>query len=254
MVFLWIVIILAVLIIALLSLNFKLYLKFDGTTHIRAGIGPVVFTLLPQKKKKIRLRDYTYERYKKNLEKKRKKHLKKAEKLEKKRKSEELKKKADEAAKDKTETPEEKLFTLSSLLSFAAEQFPKAVSKLKIGVKKLIVKVGGNDAAKIALDYGKLEAAVSLLMELLDNKTRLSKIKEGTVLVYADFLAEKTTVELDISVKISGFSIVGLALSSIVWLIKSKFKADAASLNSSVKVQPKQNSGAKPQKSGAKQS
>ena len=56
MVFLWIVIILAVLIIALLSLNFKLYLKFDGTTHIRAGIGPVVFTLLPQKKKKIRLR------------------------------------------------------------------------------------------------------------------------------------------------------------------------------------------------------
>lgn len=99
MVFLWIVIILAVLIIALLSLNFKLYLKFDGTTHIRAGIGPVVFTLLPQKKKKIRLRDYTYERYKKNLEKKRKKQLKKAEKLEKKRKAEELKKKADEAAK-----------------------------------------------------------------------------------------------------------------------------------------------------------
>lgn len=84
---------------------------------------------------KIRLRDYTYERYKKNLEKKRKKQLKKAEKLEKKRKAEELKKKADEAAKDKTETPEEKLFTLSSLLSFAAEQFPKAVSKLKIGVK-----------------------------------------------------------------------------------------------------------------------
>ena len=62
MVFLWIVIILAVLIIALLSLNFKLYLKIDGTTHIRAGVGPVVFTLLPQKKKKIRLRDYTYER------------------------------------------------------------------------------------------------------------------------------------------------------------------------------------------------
>ena len=116
------------------------------------------------------------------------------------------------------------------------------------------MKVGGNDAAKIALDYGKLEAAVSLLMELLDNKTRLSKIKEGTVLVYADFLAEKTTVELDISVKISGFSIVGLALSSLVWLIKSKFKADAANVNSSVKVQPKQNSGAKPQKSGAKQS
>ena len=225
MVFLWIVIILAVLIIALLSLNFKLYLKFDGTTHIRAGIGPVVFTLLPQKKKKIRLRDYTYERYKKNLEKK--------------RKAEELKKKADEAAKDKTETPEEKLFTLSSLLSFAAEQFPKAVSKLKIGVKKLIVKVGGNDAAKIALDYGKLEAAVSLLMELLDNKTRLSKIKEGTVLVYADFLAEKTTVELDISVKISGFSIVGLALSSLVWLIKSKFKADAASLNKTPKIRRK---------------
>ncbi len=253
MVFLWIVISLAVLIIALLSLNFKLHLKIDGTTHIRAGVGPVVFILLPKKKKKIRLKDYTYKRYKKNLEKKRNKLLKKAEKLDKKRKAEELKKKAAEAVKDKTEAPEEKLFTLSSLLEFAAEQFPKAVSKLKINVKKLIVKVGGNDAAIIALDYGKLEAAVSLLMELLDNKTRLSKIKEGSVLVYADFLAEKTTVELDISVKIRGFSIVGLALSSLVWLIKSKFKADASSVNSSVKIQPRQNSGAKQQKSGAKQ-
>lgn len=253
MVFLWIVIVLAVLIIALLSLNFKLYLKIDGTTHIRAGVGPVVFSLLPKKKKKIRLKDYTYKRYKKNLEKKRKKQLKKAEKLDKKRKADELKKNADEAAKDKTETPEEKLFTLSSLLEFAAEQFPKAVSKLKINVKKLIVKVGGNDAAKIALDYGKLEAAVSLLMELLDNKTRLSKIKEGSVIVYADFLAVKTTIELDISVKIRGFSIVGLALSSLVWLIKSKFKADASSVNSSVKIQLKQNSGAKQQKSGSKQ-
>lgn len=253
MVFLWIVIVLAVLIIALLSLNFKLYLKIDGTTHIRAGVGPVVFSLLPKKKKKIRLKDYTYKRYKKNLEKKRKKQLKKAEKLDKKRKADELKKNADEAAKDKTETPEEKLFTLSSLLEFAAEQFPKAVSKLKINVKKLIVKVGGNDAAKIALDYGKLEAAVSLLMELLDNKTRLSKIKEGSVIVYADFLAVKTTIELDISVKIRGFSIVGLALSSLVWLIKSKFKADSSSVNSSVKIQLKQNSGAKQQKSGSKQ-
>lgn len=253
MVILWIVISLAVLIIALLSLNFKLCLKIDGTTHIRAGVGPVVFSLLPKKKKKIRLKDYTYKRYKKNLEKKRKKQLKKAEKLDKKRKAEELKKKNAEAAKDKTETPEEKLFTLSSLLEFAAEQFPKAVSKLKINVKKLIVKVGGNDAAKIALDYGKLEAAVSLLMELLDNKTRLSKIKEGSVIVYADFLAEKTTVELDISVKIRGFSIVGLALSSLVWLIKSKSKADAAKDNISVKIQPRQNSGAKQQKSGAKQ-
>lgn len=254
MVFLRIVIALAVLIIALLSLNFKLYLKFDGVTQIRAGIGPIVFTLLPQKKKKVRLRDYEYKRYKKNLEKKRKKQLKKAEKLEKKRKADELKKKADDVVKDKAETPEEKLFTLSTLLEFAAEQFPKAVSKLKINVKKLIVKVGGNDAAKIALDYGKLEAAVSLLMELLDNKTRLSKIKEGTVLVYADFIAEKTTVELDISVKISGFSIVGLGFSSLVWLIKSRFKADAASVNTSIKVQPKQNSGVKPKISNPKRS
>lgn len=105
MVFLWIVIVLAVLIIALLSLNFKLYLKIDGTTHIRAGVGPVVFILLPKKKKKVRLKDYTYKKYKRNLEKKRKKQLKKAEKLDKKRKADELKKKPAEAAKDKTELP-----------------------------------------------------------------------------------------------------------------------------------------------------
>lgn len=227
MVFLRIVIILAVLIIALLSLNLKIFLKYDGTICLRVGIGPVVLNILPKKEKKLRLRDFTYDKYYANLEKKKKKQLKKAEKKKKKHKSDEPK----SDAPAESGNSEDKLFTVSSVLDFISSEFPKAISKLKINIKKLIITVGGSDAAKIALSYGKVEAAVSLIIELLDNKTKLSPIKEGTVMVYADFLSEKTTVNFDFSVKISIGSILGIAIGVVVWFIKNKFASDAEKIS-----------------------
>lgn len=228
MVLLWIVIALAVLIIILLSLNIKLYLKFGATTQVRAGIGFIVLPLVPSKKKKIKLSDYSYKNFQASREKEKKQQLKKAlkakKKAEKKNKSTEVKEKAENVVKDDKGTAESKLLSISEILEFVTNEFPRLASRIKIKINRFIVKVGGNDSAKIALDYGKLEAVVSLIMELLDNKTSLSPIKKNTVLVYADFLSEKTSLEADISIKISVFSIVRTGISAIIMLIRSMIK------------------------------
>ncbi len=153
--------------------------------------------------------------------------MKKAEK--KKRKSENAKNNTDNSPERQSDNSEDKLFTVSSVLDFVSSEFPKAVSKLKINIKKLIITVGGDDASKIALNYGKLSAAVSLIIELLDNKTQIAPIKDGTVAVYADFLSEKNSADFDFSVKISVGSLVAIAFGIIVWLIKNKFGGTAKS-------------------------
>lgn len=225
MVLLWIVIALAVLIIILLSLNIKLYLKLGETTQVRAGIGCIVLTLVPSKKKKIKLSDYSYENFQASREKEKKKQLKKAlkaqKKAEKKNKPTDVKDNAENVVNNNESTPESKLLSISEILEFVTNEFPRLASRIKIKINRFIVKVGGNDSAKIALDYGKLEAIVSLIIELLENKTSLSPIKENTVLVYADFLSEKTTFEADISIKISVFSIVRTGMSALIMLIRS---------------------------------
>lgn len=228
MVFLRIVIVLAVLIIILLSLNLKLYLKISDTaTVVRAGIGPIVLKLIPQRKKKIKLKDYTYKSFHKRLEKEKKKAEKKKNKKNKKKlaaekkKNSELKQKAAEVS-DSSKSGEEKLFSVSSIIELVTTEFPKLSSRLHINIKKLSVTVGGDDAANIAITYGRLEAVIGAMLALLDENTTLKPLNDGAVSVQADFLSPKTKTELDISVKISVLSILKTAFAALVWLIKSK--------------------------------
>ena len=56
-----------------LSLRIKVFLKLEDILTLRAGLGPIVLKLLPKKKKKINLRDFTYKKHQTRLEKERKK-------------------------------------------------------------------------------------------------------------------------------------------------------------------------------------
>ena len=95
---------------------------------------------------------------------------------------------------------------------------------IKIRIKALHVIIGGDDAAKIATTYGAVNMAVSLLIELLECKTSFSPVKPGEITVNADFLQEKTKFYLDMSLKISVFSVVRVGFDSLIWLIKQKIK------------------------------
>lgn len=222
MVFLRIVIVLAVLIIILLSMNLKLHLKISDTaTVVRAGVGPIVLKLVPQRKKKLRLKDYTYKNFHKRLEKEKKKTEKKKKLTAEKKKTSELKQKVAEVS-DSSNGSEEKLFSVSSVVELVTTEFPKLSSRLHINIKKLSVTVGGDDAANIAITYGRLEALIGAMLALLDENTSLKPLNDGAVNVQADFLSPKTKLELDASVRISVLSILKTAFAALVWLIKNK--------------------------------
>ena len=213
----------------LLSLRVRIRVALDDAFRTRAGLGPVMLTLLPQKKKKIRLSSFSYKKHQKRLEKERrkkiKKVLKKRKKSENREKADEIRKKAKNASlsHDKGDAA----VSVLEIIRFALDEFPRLASYFHIHIRKLRITVGGDDAAKIALDYGKLAAAVSLTVELLENKTKLHSIKDGDISVRADFLAPKTSAEIDISLSVSLFSLVRVAVHSIKWFVGMKMKKSA---------------------------
>ncbi len=211
----------------LLSFHIKLYIiaGSDIETRLRAGFGPIVLTLSPKKKKKVKLSDFTYEKHLKRLEKEKALSLKKQSKKKNRKKSKatEIKEKADSAAENNT--PEAKLFSVFDIIEFVLDEFPRLASYIKIRLRSLKIVIGGDDAAKIAETYGVVKAIVSLFIELLENKTDLYKISEGEVTVYSDFLLDKTKFNLDISLKIRLFSILRTGVRSVAWLVRMKIRS-----------------------------
>ena len=84
--------------------------------------------------------------------------------------------------------------------------------------------MGGPDAAAVALNYGRICAASSLLLELLRNKTALRPRTNRDIAVRADFCAEKTVFRVDLSLKIRIFSFIRIGWHALVWFIGQKIE------------------------------
>lgn len=210
------------------SLRIKLFIRLTDSLIVRAGLGPVIFTLVPQKKKKIKISDFTYKKHQKRIALDKKKTLKKISKQAardaKKKKNHALAEKIDEAQAAEESGSPSKLTAVIEIIKFVFEEFPKLASYIKTEINMLDITVGGKDAAATAKNYGIICTLTSCLIELLDNKTSLKQIKQETVSVKADFLAEKTVIRLDIGLKLSLFSIVKVGFHTLKWLITQKIK------------------------------
>lgn len=214
----------------LFSLHIKFYLKINTITEIYAGFGPVVLKLAPKKPaKQIKLKDFTYEKHQKRLQRDRKAAQKKAEK--KQLKDEKKKMKAAEAleaekaaAKIENAAEEEKLVSVIDILTLVFDELPKLASYFKTEIRLLDITVGGRDADRIGRTYGKMSILVPLLIELLENKTDFKKLKPNAVRLNADFTAEKTKIRLHIRLKLQLFSIIRIGWHALVWFIKLKMK------------------------------
>lgn len=228
MIVLYILLAVILFIALLLSLNLKLYIKLDDVATIHVGFGPIVIQIAPKKPRKpVALSDFTYEKHQKRLIRDRKlaekKAAKQSAKIEKKRQQKAMEEKAKQTATAVNEAEDEnKLFSIIELLSFIFDELPKFFSCFQAEIRMLDISVGGKDADCIARNYGKISALVSLLIELLDNKTRLKKLKPNSVQVRADFVSEKIKYRLNIHIKLRLFSIVCVGFDAIKWFIKQK--------------------------------
>lgn len=212
----------------LFSLHLKLYLQIDDETTIQAGLGPIVVQLTPKKKPKtVTLSAFTYKKHQKRLKKERnaarKKAAKQAEKNQKKQQS--LSAQAEKAAQTVDQSKDEgKLASVLDILTLLFEELPKLASYCKTEIRMLDITVGGEDADKIARTYGKIASLVSLLLELLDNKTHLKKLKPQAVQVNADFLAEKTNYRIHIRFKLRLFFVLCVGVHALKWYIRLKMR------------------------------
>lgn len=227
MILLYILLGIILLFALLFSLNLKFYIRLEDELTIHAGVGPVILKLAPKKEKEIDLADFTYEKHMKRLEKERKaaqkKAAKKSAKDEKKRRQKALTEEAQKAASSAEQAEDEnKLAPILDIISFALGEIPRFFSYFHADIRLLDITVGGADADVIARKYGKVSALVSLLIELLDSKTKLKKIKSGAVQVRADFLREKITYKLHIRIKLRVFSLVRVLMHTIGWMIRQK--------------------------------
>lgn len=217
--------------VVLFSLNLKLDAAISDTTTIRAGLGPIMLTLSPKKDRVIDPDDFSYKKHQKRLKKDRKKAHKKSEKKRlkeekkatKKAEAEKIKRDAEKAG---TEI-EKKKFPLGfilALIKFAFREIDVFIGYFRIEIKALHITVGGKDAENIGRTYGVISGALPFLIELLDHKTHLKKLKPDAVSVNADFLLEKTKFDAHIRLKLRLNSFLKVGIHALVWFIKQKIK------------------------------
>lgn len=117
------------------------------------------------------------------------------------------KKKKKSSAQDDAQTAKTEKKSVGTVLSIVAKVAETAARVLpkgfRIRLKYLDITVGGSDAAKIALDYGRYHAILSGIFALFDGYKGLFygfRAKRGKVNIQANFLSPKTKAEYELAI------------------------------------------------------
>ena len=158
----------AVALLALiLSAPIKLRVMYTDSVSVFAGIGLFSFRIYPKKKKKIKLRDYSAENYRKMMS-----ELDGAEKEEKKpKKAETAEKKSAEAEDD--ESIIKVLYGMRRAVTRIVGEFARHIRTDTVYIK---ADISSDDAAKCALLYGAVSQFASYILEFLREFTKLRGI------------------------------------------------------------------------------
>ena len=216
MIFLRILLGIAVFFILLGAIPLRLRIRLEEEFTLMAGIGPLVLFRIPKTEKPVNLRDFTYKKHRKRLEKEqeanRKKKLKKQQSAEKKQqkknaaaeKAKEIEKTAAEAGQK-----ENKLEGILSLVSCVLDGLPGLFGGFKCRIYHLDITVGGKEAAETARNFGIFSQSLAYLLEFLSCKTRFVRPRENSIAIRADFLLAKTSVKADFYLQIRIGQILG---------------------------------------------
>lgn len=113
----------------------------------------------------------------------------------------------------------EKIDTVISLVKILFSRFFK---HLRLDVSKIIISVGGEDAAKTAITYGVVSQSVAYLLEFLDNRLKISKKRTGQINVFCDFTSEDVTYDISLSASLSVWQLLDIAISLAYNYFKGK--------------------------------
>lgn len=213
MIVLYIILVIALLITLILSLRVRIFVKYTEDIEIREYVGPILLMKSPEDKIKVKPSDFTPRKHAKRLlreQKLKEKELK--------NQNKEKKKTLSDAVKEANASPkkdaEGKLSEVTEMIKFIFKELPLFFPHVRTEIKMLKVRVAGSDAADCAKKYGAINALASAIIVLLENETELQELEENAVDISADFIAENTEFALDISFKITLFSILKVIFSN----------------------------------------
>ena len=203
MIFLAILCIILLLLISLLFLRIKIDFILKDEIIVNLNILGLKIKRFPQEKKKI-----SPKKFKKGYPKEKENH--------KPAKEEDT---YSTQENDKKIQLSDKISTVISLIKLFLSRFFK---HLRLDVSKIIIVVGGKDAASCAISYGIISQSVAYLLAFLDNNLNVHKNRRGKIDVICDFTAENTIYDIYISASLNVWQILDIAISLVYNYFKGK--------------------------------
>lgn len=197
MVILWILGILLLLIAALCLTRIRFDISAREELSVKLNIYGIKFPLYPQNKKKVNPR--TFKRGYPNP---------KAKKQPKKK----------EQPKEKTPLGE----LIPTIIELIKLLFSRFFKHLQLDVSKILVTVGGSDAAQCAITYGIVSQSVAYLLEFLDRNLKIKKKRGGEIHVRCDFTAESISYDIFLSASLTVWQLLDIGISLAYNYFKGK--------------------------------
>ena len=224
---LWIILGILLFLLALILIPVSIKIGYTDKVTLAVGVPGIYYSVLPRKEKKAKpLSKKKYEKLLlKDAERAEKKRLSEEEKVRKKKNSAQAK----QAEKEKQQSDSgatDESSAISLVLRIVGDILDTFFGKLRVKIARVHIVVGGPDAAKTALTYGIVSQGVAYLLELLSNKTKMSRKDNTSVSVVPDFLATKTTADLLIIFRLR---LIDLLSTGIVFFIRFMKEKTASS-------------------------
>jgi hypothetical protein len=209
-------VILLLILIALLWVKLSLVYD-DGGVGVSVKILFFKITLLGKKEKRLRKRDFKIKKFRRRRKKVIKKYRKKLEKKNKKT----AKKTEEKTAVKKKVSKKEAVAKIIDIFSAFLNRFPKY---LRIDCARLIIGVGGKDAAAVAVSYGGVVQSVQYVAALLNGVTNFKATDTDKIYVYPDFAEGKWTADISIIMRLRIIHIIKLGIIVLRQYLKQKIK------------------------------
>lgn len=210
---LWITLGILLFIALILLIRVRIHIDYHGEdVTLTLKVLGIPIRLMPKKEKKksIRLSDYSYRAVEKR-----------------KRKEEKRKAKPQKAKKKEPQKPKEKQ-PLSDSISFIAELVKYLLGKflghLRIDVTEIRIAVGSDDAARTAIMFGIINQAAAALLDILGAITNVKKNRKNEIAVYADFTSDKIRADIDIGFSLRVWHAFSIAFGALFRYIGNMLK------------------------------
>ena len=254
-------IILGIIAFFVLIFTVRVRVTIDMADEMRLWVSVlgIRINILPKKPRKYKISNYTLKKIAKRDARKAAKEKKKAEAKALKQKKKAAEKKAKKEAEEKLTKAEKKAKKaakkasspplpdlISLLLKTLGFFFPGIFAKFHFHVARIKLKIGGADAAQIALTYYAVSNALGPVLGFIDKHSNLHGMRGAEIDIAPDYLSEeiKADVKLGFSTSLGG--ILGILLKTGFKLVFGYFKLKPSGAAASMHKPPEQKTDEKP--------